>query len=238
MAVLNVSITEESGAKLEEISKKVFENRKGATIEALLEAGCFSYNGELIEYSEIVGMPILNLNRLKYRGGTGSIRTTFRKNFGTLPFRYKKSLFTLLYILCHAKDPQKRLMFNEVFLGVNENISLNYTNAELERIDPKHCANMGVYINIKGRIGSVPIREYVGQNRRDALTDPKSLIWISKFERLVTDRFYEHGKQTIYTEILKALNIEDRTAVQLDYKDIEDLIVYFKKELITKHLKI
>lgn len=229
MANLSVNISDDSMEKFELLSQKVFESKKGITLESLIESGYFNYNGELIKYSDIIDMPSLSLQRLKYRG---AIRTPFRRNFEKLSFRYKKELFSLLYIWCNGHDKQNRLMYNDLFLGVNENISINYVHPDLEKIDPKKCANMGLYINIKGKVGSKDIKELIEQQyRRDSIVDPDSTIWISRYERFVSEKFVEDKVYTLYDEILKVLNLKPNWAIQLDYEDLDVLIKHFKHEL-------
>jgi len=232
MSILNVNITEECMEILDKVAGNLYEGKKGVTANAFIESGCLMCNGELIKVSDVVNMPSLSLKRLKFRG---SVRTAFKRNFEKLPFIYKKNLFILLYILCEGKDKKKRLMYNEVFLAGNENISVNYTRPEWKYKDPKHCASMGLYLNVKGRIGSIPIRAYT-DSRHDSIVDPNSLIWISRTERFISDKFYDPNDETIYTEILKALNIKDRLAIQLDYTDLDKLIEYFKNELDTSEI--
>lgn len=226
MPNLSVDLSSSSLEFLNLVSSKLTEGKKGLALEKIIQSITdIEFNGEKLSKDELMlGSKEILLNKLDYRG---NIKTSFRNNFAALPYKYRWRLYELLYIWNKELGKRKELRFQKIFFGVSENISVNYTDLELEKKDPNHCAYLSLYINIKGKIGNVPVEDYCSSIRM-AHIDKNSPIWISKYERFVSQNFINEEEKSLYKEILEVLNLSHRTAIQLDFEDLDKLIAYYK----------
>lgn len=209
---------------IDELGYRIGPGKRGVTIGICLNPeNSIFIDGYHWKIRDLLTLPKMDLSVLRY-DFIGTIKAPFKKNFYSLPLHYRYRLFELLYAFTRGTAITHENRFNENFAGIAENLSLYYKKPD------SSGGYRNLYLNIRG-IGNSSADGYLRSiSRTYRLSgDPNSPIWISKFERFISDRFLETGPNaslTIFEEIQQLLGtVEDH--IQLSVDDLDQLIAHY-----------